>query len=119
MGARGKRSSRPIPYRRTFVQKLHELTILYFFEIGERLNGEIHSNLQQDVATTDTSEKSDDWFEKYLKSFIPKDRWSSNSPELNSLDYCILDCINKNINYQKCYVEDDLEREIMQFGKQN
>jgi hypothetical protein len=111
------------------------LTISYFFEPGERLNSEICTRnllpfyksegdrlfgdktwcLQQDDATCHTSTMSQDWCKKHLKSFIPKERWPPNSQELNPLDYCISDSINKNMNYQKVQTKNDLEKEFMKF----
>jgi hypothetical protein len=43
---------------------------------------------QQDGAKPHTHVKSQAWCEEHLPSFIRKDRLPSNTPDLNSLDYC-------------------------------
>ena len=45
--------------------------------------------LQQDGAKADIHEKSQEYCAKNLPSFIDKDHWSPNSPDLNPLDYCV------------------------------
>ena len=44
---------------------------------------------QQDGATPHTHQLTQAWCPQHLPSFIPKDRWPANSPDLNPLDYCI------------------------------
>jgi transposase len=44
---------------------------------------------QQDGAKPHTHENSQSWCEEHFPSFISKDRWPPNSPDLNPLDYCI------------------------------
>ena len=84
---------------------------------GDRLFGDKNWCLQQDGATCHTSRISQDWCKNHLKSFIPKDRWPPNSPELNPLDYSIRDSINKNMNYQNMQTKNDLEKEFMKSWK--
>ncbi|CAF2109294.1 unnamed protein product [Rotaria magnacalcarata] len=44
---------------------------------------------QQDGARPHTHAKSQEWCAKHFLSFIDKDHWPPNSPDLNPLDYCI------------------------------
>ena len=44
---------------------------------------------QQDGAKPYIHEKSQEWCAKNFPSFIDKDHWSPNSPDLNPLDYCV------------------------------
>ena len=44
---------------------------------------------QQDGATPHTPQLTQAWCARHLPSFISKDRWPANSPDLNPLDYCI------------------------------
>ncbi len=48
-----------------------------------------HWTLQQDVAKPHIHAKSQEWCTKHFPSFIGKDHWAPNSPDLNPLDYCI------------------------------
>ena len=44
---------------------------------------------QQDGATLHTHQLTQALCARHLPSFIPKDRWPANIPDLNPLDYCI------------------------------
>ena len=44
---------------------------------------------QQDGARPHTHSKSQEWCAQHFPSFIDKDHWPPNSPDLNPLDYCI------------------------------
>ena len=44
---------------------------------------------QQDGAKPHIHEKSQEWCAKNFPSFIDKDHWSPNSPDLNPSDYCV------------------------------
>jgi hypothetical protein len=108
------------------------LTRPYFFQKGERLNGQTYSDLllpfyqkegnalfghehwgfQQDGASSHTDRKAQDWCKKNFKFFIPKNRWPPNSPELNPLDYSIWDNISNHVQYGKVKTINDLRREI-------
>ena len=107
------------------------LTMPFFFEKDQRLNGSMycdqllpfykaegdrlfgHQNwcLQQDGASSHSDKRAQNWCREHLDSFIPKDRWPPNSPELNPLDYSIWDRVAQDINYQKVNTRDDLKRE--------
>ena len=45
--------------------------------------------LQQESTKPHIHEKSQKWCAKNFLSFIDKDHWPSNSPDLNPLDYCV------------------------------
>ena len=44
---------------------------------------------QQDDVMPHIHEKSQEWCVKNFSSFIDKDYWPPNSPDLNPLDYCV------------------------------
>ena len=44
---------------------------------------------QRDGAKAHIDEKSQEWCAKNFLSFIGKDHWPPNSPDLNSFDYCV------------------------------
>ena len=44
---------------------------------------------QQDGATPHIHQLTQQWCQDHFPSFIDKDRWPPNSPELNPLDYSI------------------------------
>ena len=44
---------------------------------------------QQEGAKAYIHEKSQEWRAKNFPSFIDKDHWPPNSPDLNPLDYCV------------------------------
>ena len=44
---------------------------------------------QQDGVKAHIHEKSQEWCAKNFPSFIDKDPWPPNSPDLNPLDYCV------------------------------
>ena len=46
---------------------------------------------QQDNGTPHTRQQTQDWCSQHFPSFIDKDIWPANSPDLNPLDYCIWD----------------------------
>ena len=46
---------------------------------------------QQDGARPHTHEKSQEWCAQHFPSFIDKDHWPANGPDLNPLDYSIWD----------------------------
>ncbi len=104
----------------------------YFFQTGERLNGQTYHDqlltfdqeegdelfgpknwgFQQDGASSHTDQKVQKWCKKNFEFFIPKERWPPNSPELNPLDYSIWDKISNNVQYEKVTTINDLHREV-------
>ena len=70
-------------------QTYHDKLLLFYQKKGNELFGHKNWWFQQDGATSHTNQKAQQWFKKNFKFFIPKDKWSTNSPELNPLDYSI------------------------------
>ena len=56
---------------------------------------------QQDGATTHTHNLTQEWCRENFPSFITKDRWPPNSPDLNPLDYSIWDEFINVIDWSK------------------
>ena len=57
--------------------------------------------LQQDNRTPHTHQETQEWCSQHFPSFIDKDIWPANSPDLNPLDYCIWDEFAQAINWDK------------------
>ncbi|CAF5215756.1 unnamed protein product [Rotaria magnacalcarata] len=58
---------------------------------------------QQDGAKPHSHHLSQKWCRDNFPTFIEKDRWPPNSPDLNPLDYSIWDQLVNNINWNKVY----------------
>ena len=56
---------------------------------------------QQDNGIPHTQQETQEWCSQYFPSLIDKDRWPTNSPDLNPLDYCIWDEFAQTINWNK------------------
>ena len=56
---------------------------------------------QQDGATPHTHELTQQWCKNNFPSFIDKDHWPPNSPDLNPLDYSIWDEFVQQMNWNK------------------
>ena len=56
---------------------------------------------QQDNGTPHTHQETQEWCSQHFPSFIDKDTWPANSPDLNPLDYCIWDEFAQAINWDK------------------
>ena len=54
---------------------------------------------QQDNGTPHTHQETQEWCSQHFPSFIDKDTWPVNSPDLNPLDYCIWDEFAQAINW--------------------
>ncbi|CAF1305382.1 unnamed protein product [Rotaria magnacalcarata] len=67
---------------------------------------------QQDGAKPHTHHLSQQWCRVNFPSFIDKDRWPPNSPDLNPLDYCIWDEFNPAINWNKITSKETLIEEL-------
>ena len=67
---------------------------------------------QQDNGTPHTHQETQDWCCQHFPSFIDKDIWSANSPDLNSLDYCIWDEFAQTINWDKVTSKSSLIAEL-------
>ena len=67
---------------------------------------------QQDGAMPHSHHLSQKWCRDNFPTFIEKDRWPPNSPDLNQLDYSIWDQLVNNINWNKVYSKTTLIQEL-------
>ncbi|CAF1535797.1 unnamed protein product, partial [Adineta ricciae] len=67
---------------------------------------------QQDGAKPHTHHLTQQWCHDNFPAFIDKDHWPPNSPDLNSLDYCIWDEFVKIINWNKVTSKTTLIQEL-------
>ena len=67
---------------------------------------------QQDNGTPHTQQKTQEWCCQHFPSFIDKDKWPANSPDLNPLDYCIWDEFAQAINWDKVTSKSSLISEL-------
>ena len=56
---------------------------------------------QQDGPKPHTHHLAQSWCQSHFPSFIDKDHWSSNSPDLNPMDYAIWDELGHAIKWEK------------------
>ena len=54
-----------------------------------------------------------DWCSQHFPSFLDKDTWPVNSPDLNPLDYCIWDEFAQAIDWNKVTSKSSLILELM------
>ena len=67
---------------------------------------------QQDDARPHSYHLTQQWCRDNFPSFIDKNRWPPNSPDLNPLDYSILDELVKTINWNKVKSETALIQQL-------
>ena len=67
---------------------------------------------QQDGATPHTADKTQQWCSENFPSFIDKDHWHANSPDLNPLDYSIWNEFANSIKWDKVTSKKTLIHEI-------
>ena len=67
---------------------------------------------QQDNGTLHTHQETQEWCSQHFPSFIDKDAWPANSPDLNPLDYCIWDEFAQAINQDKVTSKSSLIAEL-------
>ena len=67
---------------------------------------------QQDGAKPHTHAASQEWCRNNLPSFIDKDRWPPNSPDLNPLDYSIWYEFGQQMNWNKVQSKKTLINEL-------
>ncbi|CAF1600072.1 unnamed protein product [Rotaria magnacalcarata] len=76
---------------------------------------------QQDGAKPHTHHLTQKWCRDKFPSFIHKDHWPPNSPDLNPLNYCIWDEIAQHVNREKVTSKptliDELKRAVKKFDK--
>ena len=64
---------------------------------GAKLFGSKRWVLQQDRATSHTSNKAQKWCRNNLYAFLDKNHWPPNSPDLSPLDYFFWNEVEKNL----------------------
>ncbi|CAF4754971.1 unnamed protein product, partial [Rotaria socialis] len=63
----------------------------YVLPVALKYGNELFGNdwiFQQDNATPHTHILTQQWCQEHFPTFIDKDHWPPNSPDLNPLDYC-------------------------------
>ena len=71
-----------------------------------------HWTFQQDGATPHTHKETQAWCAKHFPSFIDKEHWPPNSPDMNPLDYSIWDEFASHIQWNKIKTKKDLVNEV-------
>ena len=56
---------------------------------------------QQDGAAPHIHQLTEQWYQDHIPSFINKDRWLPNSPDLNPLDYSIWNELEEAMDWNK------------------
>ena len=79
-----------------YIQRVLPVALKY----GNKTFGK-HWTFQQDGANSHIHHLTQKWFQDNFPSFIDKDHWPPNSPDLNPLDYCIWDEFAQYVNWKK------------------
>jgi hypothetical protein len=90
-----------------YIQKFLPIALKY----GNETFGE-HRAFQQDGAKPHIHHLTQKWCRDHFPSFIDKDHWPPNSPDLNPLDYCILDEFAQCVNWEKATSKSALINEL-------
>ncbi|CAF1629333.1 unnamed protein product [Rotaria magnacalcarata] len=86
-------------------------------EFGSKIFGE-HWIFQQDGAKPHVHHLTQNWCQDKFPSFIDKDHWLPNSPDLNPLDYSIWDEFARAINWKTVISKTTLIEELKRAVKQ-
>ena len=73
-----------------------------------------HRTFQQDATRPQIRHLMQQWCEKIFPSFINKDQWPPSNPDLNPLDYAILDVLAQEINWDRVSLENTLISQLKQ-----
>ena len=73
-----------------------------------------HKNraFQHGWATYHTNNRAQQWCKNNFRSFVSKETWPPNSPELNPMDYSIWIKVSSHMEYGKILKMNNLRREI-------
>jgi hypothetical protein len=93
--------------RAVYIQKVLPIALKY----GNETFGE-HWTFQQDGAKPHIHHLTQKWCRDNFPSFIDKDHWPPNSPDLNPLDYCIWDEFAQCVNWEKATSKSALINEL-------
>ena len=74
-------------------------------------------NFQEDNGTPRTHQEAQGWYSQHFSSFLDKDAWPGNSPDLNPLDYCIWDKFAQTIDWHKVTSKSSLISELKRYVK--
>lgn len=85
-------------------------------EFGDKVLG-TQWTFQQDGARPHTHRLSQQWCKDHFPSFIDKDRWPANSPDLNPMDYSIWDELAQQMKWNKIKSKKTLITELKQAVK--
>jgi hypothetical protein len=96
-----------------YIQKVLPIALKY----GNKTFGE-HRTFQQDSAEPHVHHLTQKWCQDNFSSFIDKDHWPPNSPDLNPLDYCISDEFVQCVNWEKVTSKPTLIDELKRAVKQ-
>jgi hypothetical protein len=80
-------------------------------KFGNKMLGD-YWTYQQDGATAHTHHLTQEWCDKHFPSFISKDRWPPNSPDLNPLDYCIWNELVQAMDWDRVKTKQTLIEEL-------
>ena len=100
-------------------QTYHDQLLPLHKEEGKRLFEHKNWGFQQDGTDFHTANKAQKWCKQNLNSFIPKEKWSSNSSEFNSLNYSSWDSTSNHVKYHKVKAISDLPREVEKVTKKD
>ena len=67
---------------------------------------------QQDGASSHTSNRAQNWCRNNFDSFLDKNHWPPNSPDLNPLDYYYWNEVENQMTYTPFMTIDELKNEI-------
>ena len=74
---------------------------------------------QRDNETPYTHQERQEWCSQHFPSFINKDTWTENSPDLNPLDYSSWDELTKIINWDNVTSKSSLISELKRSVKKH
>jgi hypothetical protein len=77
-----------------------EEVLLVALEYGDKTFGDDWT-FQKDGVMPHTHHLTQQWCRSHFPSFIDKDRWPPNSPDLNPLGYCIWDELANGMNWHR------------------
>ena len=94
-----------------YIQKVLPVALKY----GNKTFGK-HWTFEEDGANPHIHHLTQKWCQDNFPSFIDKDHWPPNNPNLNPLDYCIWDefgqCVNWKKVTSKATLIDELKRAV-------
>ena len=92
---------------RLYIEKVLPVVLKY----GKDVFGDDWT-FQQDGAKPHQHHLTQEWCQNNFPSFIPKDRWPPNSPDLNPLDYSIWDELANTIDWNKVSSKSTLIKQL-------